>query len=111
MRVAVWIQAAGPRPKAHGSAELIHTAQLAQFIDDAVRRRRIELRAVGVFQATGISSKFNNSGLHTQANAEVRDALGPGILNCPNHARNSTLPEAARHQDAIDLFKLSAPII
>src|ERR1700722_1134385 len=44
-----------PRAQAHGAAHLFHANQLAQFIDDAVRRCRIELAGVGLRKPTDIA--------------------------------------------------------
>src|SRR6266481_7445877 len=41
-RLAVWLQLAGPCAQAHGSAQFVNAGQLAQLINDAVRRGRIK---------------------------------------------------------------------
>ena len=51
IRERIRLDPAGPRAQAHGAAHLVHAQQLAQFVNHAMRRLRIEFRAVGVGQA------------------------------------------------------------
>ena len=46
-REAVFGQQAGIRAQAHGAAELVDALQLAQLVNHAIRRGRIELGGIG----------------------------------------------------------------
>jgi hypothetical protein len=55
VRQRVRLHLAGPRAQPHGAAQLFHAAQLAQLVDHAMRRRRIELARVGLLQAADVA--------------------------------------------------------
>ena len=103
------LQPRRPRAQTHGAAQFVNSPQLAQLIDDAMRSGRIEFRAVRPLQAADVSREFDDRALHSQANAEVRDLAGSGILDAAQHAGDSTLPKAAGNQDAVHLFELVLP--
>src|SRR5262249_5948370 len=69
--LAVGLELAGPRAQAHGAAQLVNAAQLAQLVNDAVRRRGVELAGVGVGQTADVASKLDARRLHAQADPEV----------------------------------------
>src|SRR5260370_18063331 len=83
----------------HRTAEFIHAFQLTQFVNDAIRRRLIELGRVGVLQPAHIARKLNHHGLHAQTNSEIWNfALAP-IADSGNHAFHAALAESARNQN------------
>src|SRR5579872_5485466 len=97
---------AGPGAQAHGAAQFLHAAQLAQLINDAVGRGGVEFAGVGVLQPANVARVLDACGLHTQADAEIRHLLFPGIADAVQHSGNAALPEAARHQDAVVILQL-----
>ena len=101
VRQRVRLDLAGPCAQPHGAAQFFDAAQFAQFVDHAVRRRRIELAGVGVGQPANVARKFDAGGLHAQANAEVRNFLLARVADRHQHAFDAALAEAARHQDAV----------
>src|SRR4051812_26643677 len=69
----VGLDLAGPGAQAHGAAELVDAAQLAQLIDDAVRGGLIELARIRAFEHADVPRKLDACRLHAEANAEVGD--------------------------------------
>src|ERR1700690_105887 len=92
---------ARPRAQAHRAAHFVHAQQFAQFVNHAIRRRRIELRAVRIFDSRNLPRIFDRRALHAQANPEERDLFLPRVGNRVNHSGNAALAEAAGNQDAI----------
>ncbi len=92
---------AGPGAEAHGAAHFIHAEEFAQFVNDAVRRLRIELGAVGLLEAGGVAGVFDGGALHAEADAEEGNFVFTGELDGVDHALNAALAEAARNQDAV----------
>src|SRR5277367_2677361 len=101
MRESVRLNLAGPRTQPHGAAEFFHSPQLAQFVDHAVRRCRVELARIRLRQPDDIAGKLNTSGLHSQTDSEVRNSILAGVTNCNQHSLDAALAEAAGHQDSV----------
>src|SRR5262249_23308416 len=97
---------AGPGAQAHGAAKLLYAAQLAQFVDHAVRRCGVKFARVGFRQSADVAGKFNAGSLHTQAYAEVGDFLLARIPDRNQHSLNAALPEPAGNKDAVVLSQL-----
>ncbi len=76
-------------------------SKFAQFIDDAMRRLRIEFGAVGLFQAGHVARVFDGGALHAEANPKERNVMFAGVLNGVHHALNSALAESAGNQNAV----------
>src|SRR6516162_5973176 len=89
------LEAAGPGAESHGSAQLFDPAQFAQFVNDAMRRRWIELAGVRLLQSTDIARKLNARGLHSKADTEIRNLVFARILNALQHAFDAALTESA----------------
>src|SRR5229473_7259504 len=68
---------ARPCPEPHRATQFFHAAQLAQFVDHAMRSRRIELARIGIRQSADVARIFNTSRLHTETDSEVRNVLLP----------------------------------
>src|ERR1035438_2083107 len=109
LRETAGLQFAGPRAQAHRAAQFVDAFQLAQFVDDAMRRAGIELAGVGVFQAADVAGVFDHRALHPQANAEVWNLPRARVLDRVDHAGNAALAESAGHQDAVAVFELALP--
>ena len=97
---------AGPGPQPHRSTQLFHAAQLAQLINHPVRRSRIKLAGIRIFQPSNIPRILDASRLHTQANPKVRNLLLPRILNRLQHSLNPALAKPARHQQSVETLQL-----
>ena len=97
------LQFGGIGAQAHGAANGINAEQIAQLVNDGIRRVRIELRAVAIVQATYIPRVFDHSALHSQANSEIRDVLLASKLNCADHSGNAAFAESTGNKDAIEL--------
>src|SRR3954463_719698 len=95
----VGLDLAGPRAQAHGAAELVDAAQLAQLIDDAVRGGLVELARVRAFEHAHVARKLDAGRLHAEANAEVGDFLLARVADSVQHAFDAALAEAAGNQD------------
>ena len=100
------LQFAGPRTEAHGSAEFFHAAQLAQLVDDTMRRLRIEFAGVGVLQSADVARELDAGGLHAQTDAEIRHLFLARIADSIQHAGNAALAEAAGNEDAVETLEL-----
>ena len=57
----------------HRSAQFFHSTQLAQFIDHAMRCRRIKLARIRLRQPHDVACKLDACRLHPQTNAKVRN--------------------------------------
>ncbi len=99
------------RAEAHGAALVgglvarLHAARLVLPLGDQrdhrMRRRAVELGAVGVGEAEHVAAEFDDRHLHPQADAEVGHAVLAGVAHCLDLALDAALAEAARHQDGI----------
>src|SRR5207302_3537833 len=61
VREGSWLEFARPRTQPHRATHFVHSQQFAQFVNHTVRRLRIELRAVRLFQADRKSTRLNSS--------------------------------------------------
>src|SRR5207253_5884012 len=91
------------RSQPHCPTDRVDTEQIAQFINDGVWRVRIELGAVGVFQSANILRVLDDSALHPETNAEIRNLLFARELDRANHSGNAALAETAGHENSIEL--------
>ena len=71
-----------------------------------MRRCRIELARIGVVQSANIASVFDARRLHSQADAEIRNATLARIANAVQHAGDAALPEASGNENAVIAFQL-----
>src|SRR5579862_8505492 len=107
MRKRAGLEFAWPRPQPHRAAHLIHTQQFAQFVNHAIRSRRIELRAVGVFNSRNLARILDRRALHPKTNPEERDFFLARISNRLNHPGNAALAESARNENPISVAQQS----
>ena len=75
--------------------------------DHRVRRRGVELGAVGVGQAGHVARVFDRRHLHAQADAEVGHAVLARVLRGDDLAFDAALAEAAGHQDRVEARQLA----
>src|SRR3954452_17030632 len=102
----VGLDLASPRTQAHGAAELVDAAQLAQLIDDAVRGGLVELAGIRAFEHAHVSRKLDARRLHAEADPEVRNLLFARVADRVQHAFDAALAEAAGDEDAVIIFEL-----
>src|SRR4051812_31731332 len=106
LRQSVGLDLAGPRAQAHGAAKLVDAAQLAQLIDDAVRRGLVELARVRAFKSTHVARKLDACRLHAEADSEIRYLFLARIADRIQHSFDAALAEAAGDEDAVIIFEL-----
>ena len=104
--LAASFKMAVPGAQAHRSAQLFHAAQFAQLVDDAVRRRRIELAGVGIFQAAHVARVLDARRLHAQTDAEVRNLVLARKADAVQHAGNAALAKSSGDENAVKAFQL-----
>src|SRR5450631_2525175 len=109
LRHAALRQVARPGPQPHGAPQIVDALQLAQLIDHAVRRARIEFGRIRRLQPANVARELDHHGLHAQANTEIGDLAFARIADRVQHAVYAALAEAARHQDAIVAIQLPFP--
>ena len=68
-------------------------------------RRRRELGRVGLGDAAQIARRLDHRHLHAEADAEIRHVALARELRRADLALGAALAEAARHQDAVDVFE------
>mmetsp|Transcript_95087 Transcript_95087/g.268575 ORF Transcript_95087/g.268575 Transcript_95087/m.268575 type:complete len:419 (-) Transcript_95087:457-1713(-) len=68
---------------------------------DGLRRRLVKLRAVRAAPTEDLAREFDDCGLETYANAQVRFPAGTAVICGQDLPFDATIPEAARHQHAI----------
>ena len=90
--------------QSHGST-LLHSFLVRHDIYDAVLSFRKELRGVGFLQTQHISCKFDDSDLHSKADAQEWDIVLPGPLYSSDLPFNSSVSEASRDKDAVNVLK------
>ena len=64
-----------------------------------------KFRRVGVFHACNVTREFDQRNLHTQADAQIRNFVFTRIACGSDLAFNTTVAEAARDQDSIQIFQ------
>src|ERR1700686_1155688 len=106
MRQCPRLDLARPRAQTHGSTKFLDTAQLTQLINNPMRGRWIELAGIGFCQSANIARKFNARGLHSQADAEVRNLLFTRITNRLQHSFTSTLAEYTGDENSVVVLQL-----
>ena len=104
--VGVGVEFALPGAEAHGAAEFFYAAQLAQFVDDAVRSGGIEFAGVGLVESADVAGELDAGGLHAEADAEVGDVVFAGEADAVEHAGDAALAEAAGDEDAVEAGEL-----
>ncbi|CDN42609.1 Uncharacterized protein BN871_BO_00110 [Paenibacillus sp. P22] len=95
-RQLAWIEA-----KPHRAAHILDVLLLGEQIDDRIRRRRVDLGAVGSLHADDVPGIFDDGNLHAETDAEERNALLARITDRRDLAFDSPVPEAAGHQNAV----------
>src|SRR6476620_4396526 len=68
---AAVLQKTGPGAQPHRATQFVDALQLAELVNDAVRRAGIELARIRSFEAAHVARVLDHHGLHAQADAEV----------------------------------------
>ena len=58
---------------------------------------------IGACKTEYMAGKFDDGNLHTEANAQIGNAMLPGILSRQNHAFDAAASEAARDKNPVKL--------
>ena len=103
-RTAYW-------PEPHRAAELVDAEQVAQLVDDLVRRVLVALGRIGVRQAADVARELDRRPLEAVADAEVRDQALARDLGRPHHAARAARAEPAGHQDAVGAVEQPRAVI
>ena len=104
IRQRTGVNLAGIQTQPHGAALIFNIHLVRHQVDDR-RNLRPELAAVGILHAADIPGEFDNGALHTQADAEERNLMFPGIANGRNLAFNAPVSETAGNQNAVHACK------
>ena len=91
---------AGILPQAHGAALGRDAPLIGHQVDHRMDGGGVKLRRVGVIPAQHVARELDDGNLHAQADAQVRHAVGAGILRRDDHAFNAPVSKAAGHQDS-----------
>ncbi|OLE80210.1 MAG: hypothetical protein AUG06_05490 [Actinobacteria bacterium 13_1_20CM_2_65_11] len=90
-----WIQT-----EPHRATHLVHVPLLGHEVDHRRRCEGGELRRVGVRRVQDLARKVDHCALHTEAQAEVWDAVVPRIPRRLHLALDAAISEPARNDDA-----------
>ena len=52
-----------------------------------------------------MAGEFNDGQLHAEAEAEVRDVVLAGVLDCDDHSLNAAVAEAAGDENSVDILE------
>src|SRR5215472_583076 len=95
------LEFARPRAQSHGAAHFVHAEQFAQFVNYAIRRLRIEFRAVRLLQSRDVARILDRRALHPQANPEERHFVFARVLDGVHHSLNPALAESAWYENPV----------
>ena len=98
------LQHGAPGPQPHGPP-LVRRRAFGHEDDDRVLRRGVEFSARRPLQPQHVARVLDDGQLHAQANAEVGDARGAGVVGGEDLALDAARAKAARHEDAVGPFQ------
>src|SRR4029077_13567524 len=101
----IFLDLAGPGAEAHGAAHFVHAEQLAQLVNHAMRRLRIEVGAVRAGEPRNVARIFNRRALHSQTYAEKRNLVRARIFDRVDHSLNAALAKSAGDQDTVRMLQ------
>ena len=70
-------------------------------IDHRVGAFGIKLTGIRVAPGENVSGVFDHRHLHSQTDAEIRDAVDPGVMSRVSHSLNASAAKASGHDDAV----------
>ncbi len=100
-----------PFTESHGAAVLFDIDQVAKFEDHGKWCLFVELGRISITQAANVSSKFDARGLHSEADPEIRRSRFSGILDRPEHSRDTSFPKASGNKDRVIILQLVLVIV
>src|SRR4051794_3273794 len=106
-RERAFLQRARVLAEAHRASEGIDADQIAQFVDDFVRRFVVELRRVRADHPHDVPRELDRRALHAEADAEVGDALLARVADRAQLPFHAARAEAGTDQDAVDASELA----
>ena len=92
---------AGVAAQPHRPPEVVDPQQVAQLVDDLVRRVRVALGGVGALDPAHVAGELDRRPLEAVADAEVGDAPLAGDAGGPHHAPRAPVAEPAGDEDAV----------
>src|ERR1051325_11361120 len=75
LRYGAWHQSARIATKPHGAPELVDAEQIAQLVNDLVRRVLVDLGRIGAVEGAHIAGELDGRPLKTVADAEERHVV------------------------------------
>src|ERR1043165_3239164 len=93
--------------EAHRAAEGVDADAVAQLVDDLVRRLVVELRRVRADLAADVARELDRRALHTEADAEVGEALLARVADRAQLPFHAARAEAGADEDAVDAGELA----
>src|SRR5258706_11889598 len=106
-RDRAFLQAARVLAEPHRAAEGVDADEVAQLVDDLVRRLVVELRRVRADHAADIARELDRRALHAEADAEVGDALLARVADGAQLPFHATRTEPGADQDAVHAGQLA----
>src|SRR4051812_14717495 len=97
---------AGPCSKPHGSSFVRNRLLFLKKGNDGIRCFFVKFSAIGLFQTSNISGKFNDSDLHSETKSQVRNFRFAGKLNSFNFTLGPAISKSPWNKNAINLLKL-----
>src|ERR1051325_3023362 len=93
--------------EAHRAAEGVDADEIAQLVDDLVRRLVVELRRVRADHARYVARELDRRALHAEADAEVGDLALAGVADGGQLSFHAARAEAGADQDAVHRGELA----
>ena len=97
-----FIQDTGVGTKAQCTADIFYSVLIRHQGNDRMGGVGVQLNTVGVVHSADMTGKFHNGKLHSQTQAQERDAVLTGILDSAEFAVNATVSETAGHKNSLD---------
>src|SRR5947207_8133874 len=102
-----FLQRTGILAEAHRAAEGVDADEIAQLVDDLVRRLVVELGRIRADHAADIARELDGCALHAEADAEVGDAALPREADGAKLSFHAARAEPGTDQDAVDVGQLT----
>ena len=112
LRQGAVLNPAGIGAESHRASFVRHALLVRHEMDHRMRRRRVELGAVGAGQTSHMPGEFDHRALHAQAEAQKRKPALPRVANGFDLAFDAPYAESTGNQDAVgvaeQLFRAGA---
>src|SRR5579871_2792105 len=94
----------------HRAAHVVHAEQIAELVDDLVRRVLGDLGRVRIGKAADVSCVLHDRPLEPVADAEIRDLARARELGGGHHAANAAIAEPGRDENPHGVLEQPLPI-